>query len=183
MKEIWKDIQNYDGLYQVSNLGNVKSLERYFPSKNPKTPIAHVNEKILKLSANKKGYLSANLYKNGKMKNIQVHRLVAQAFLPNPSNKLYVNHIDGNKCNNRVDNLEWVTPSENLHHAYSTKLRTPTRGERNRQCKLTTKDIEWIKTHVIKGDKEFGCKALAKKFGVTEPHISCIVNGKKRRYE
>ena len=105
MQEIWKDIPGYDGLYQVSNLGNVKSLERYFPSKNPKTPIAHVNEKILKLSANKKGYLSAHLNKNGKMKNIQVHRLVAQAFIPNPNGLPQVNHKDENPSNNNANNL------------------------------------------------------------------------------
>lgn len=181
MREIWCAIQGYETLYEVSNLGRVKRIGGVVVrSDGVKT---NVPTSILTNTIGKNGYPFVSLHINGFAKKYLIHRLVAQAFLPNPSNKLYVNHIDGNKCNNRVDNLEWVTPSENLHHAYSTKLRTPTRGERNRQCKLTTKDIEWIKTHVIKGDKEFGCKALAKKFGVTEPHISCIVNGKKRRYE
>ena len=131
MQEIWKDISGYEGIYQVSNFGNIKSLERYFPSKNPKTPIAHVNEKILKLSANKKGYLSANLYKNGKMKNIQVHRLVAQAFIPNPNDFPQVNHKDENPSNNNVNNLEWCTRKYNCNYGrrnlkigqFSTKSR------------------------------------------------------------
>ena len=115
MKEIWKDIKDYEGLYQVSNLGRVKSCERYRKTKNNGKCI--VPEKILKLNTGKDGYLRIDLCYNNKHKNCQVHRLVAQTFIPNPENKPQVNHIDCNRQNNNVSNLEWVTPQENTQHA------------------------------------------------------------------
>lgn len=109
--EIWKDIPNYEGLYMVSNLGRVKSL----PKNNHK-------EIILKNKITKDGYYETALSKNNKQKWIRTHRLVAQAFIPNPDNKPQVNHIDGNKLNNNVDNLEWCTNQENINHAIRTGL-------------------------------------------------------------
>lgn len=164
MNESWLSVKGYEGLYEVSDLGNVRRVGGKFLSPKP----------------GKLGYKIVSLHMNGYSKKYLVHRLVAEAFIPNPEDKSYVNHLDGNKTNNRVDNLEWATPSENIQHAYDNGLRLPIRGENNSQCKLTEEDIVWIKTHVIKGDKDFGCKAIAKRFGVTEPHISSIVNGKKR---
>ena len=104
--EIWKDIEGYGGLYQVSNLGRVKSLN-YNRTKK---------EKILKPRSNKDGYLNVNLYKEGRMKTCLVHRLVAKAFIPNPDNKSQVNHRDEDKTNNCVDNLEWMTRRENINY-------------------------------------------------------------------
>lgn len=167
MNENWLSVKGYEGLYEVSNLGNVR----------------RVGGKVLSPKPGKLGYKIVALHMNGYAKKYLVHRLVAEAFIPNPEDKQYVNHKDGDKSNNVLSNLEWATPSENIHHAYDTGLHYPIRGEKNVQCKLTTKDIEWIKANVIKGDKKFGCKAIAKKFGVTEPHISYIVNGKKRKHE
>lgn len=117
MKEIWKDIQGYEGLYQVSNLGNVKSLNWN-----------HCNQqKLLSLDFNgtetKGRYYKVTLFKNHKRKGHLVHRLVAEAFIPNPKNKPQVNHIDGNKINNCVSNLEWVTEKENVNHAIKHELR------------------------------------------------------------
>ena len=109
MKEIWKDIKGYEGLYQVSNLGRVKSLERY-DSYNRK-----VDEKILKTKENL-GYIYVNLHKNGIQKGYKVHRLVAEAFIPNPDNKPCVDHINTIKDDNRVDNLRWVTYEENMNN-------------------------------------------------------------------
>ena len=106
-QEIWKDINGYDGFYRISNLGRVKSA-RY--------------NRYLKLFFNKKGYARINLNKKGKLKTYRVHRLVAQAFIPNPNNKPQVNHKDGNKRNNCVDNLEWVTNEENYEHAIKNNL-------------------------------------------------------------
>lgn len=97
--EIWKYIDNSNG-YQISNLGNIKS-----------------NNQIIKQRKNKSGYLYAMIVLNNKRKFVRVHRLVAQAFIPNINNKPYVNHIDGNKTNNNASNLEWVTPKENTKHA------------------------------------------------------------------
>ncbi len=114
MQEIWKDVCGYEGHYQVSNLGNVRSL-RYNDSPRK-------NAKIIKPFDNG-GYKRVTFRTNYAGKNFLVHRLVAAAFVPNPENKQDVNHIDGNKFNNRADNLEWVTKSENVLHAIKTGLR------------------------------------------------------------
>ena len=110
MKEIWKDIKDYEGLYQVSNFGNVKSLTRNGTKGG-----------LIKL-VNRHGYLRARLWKNKVLQTIGVHRLVAQAFTPNIYDKEQVNHIDGNKLNNNANNLEWVSHSENMEHAYNNGL-------------------------------------------------------------
>lgn len=103
MQEIWKDIPGYEEKYQISNLGNIRSKK---------------NHKILKSQINKKnGYVYFNMYKNKKYKNVRVHRLVAEVFLKNEYNKPFVNHKDGNKINNKIDNLEWCTQKENVNHA------------------------------------------------------------------
>lgn len=117
MGEIWKDIPNYEGLYQVSNYGKIKSLERY----NYK---GHHNlEKILKQSKCKNGYYYVALCKDKKIKYYQVHRLVAQTFLDNKNNYKCVNHIDGNKLNNNVSNLEFCNHSYNEKEAYRIGLK------------------------------------------------------------
>ncbi len=108
MEEIWKDIKGYEGLYQVSNYGKVKSLKRN-------------NEKILKVFSDN-NYLNVDLFKNKKKRRYKVHRLVAIAFIPNIDKKTEVNHIDGDKENNFVGNLEWCTSSENMQHAFKTGL-------------------------------------------------------------
>ncbi len=164
MTESWLSVKGYEGLYEVSNLGNVR----------------RVGGKTLSPKPGKLGYKIVSLSMNGYFKKYLVHRLVAEAFIPNPDDKPYVNHLDGNKTNNRVDNLEWATPSENIKHAYDTNLREPIRGENNSQCKLSDEDVVWIRSNAVKGDSEFGYKALAIKFGVTEPHIYHIVNGMRR---
>lgn len=114
IKEEWKDIKNYEGLYQVSNLGNVKSLER---NKSNGKGLVKIDEKILTQNITNWGYCKVALYKNGARKYYKVHRLVAEAFIPNPNNKEQINHIDGNKLNNNVNNLEWNTRIENMNHA------------------------------------------------------------------
>lgn len=121
--EIWKDIKGYEGLYQISDLGNVKSLPRTRISKIQKNP-TKIKEKILKLCIRSKNYkyYVCNLSKNGKGKNYTVHRLVAETFIENFENKTQVNHKDGNRLNNKVDNLEWVTPKENTIHAWKNGI-------------------------------------------------------------
>ena len=107
--EIWKDVKGYEGLYQVSNLGRVKSLNYRRSGK----------ERLLSLAHDKDGYLYVCFRKNGKQKLHKVHRLVAQAFIPNPDNLPQVNHKDENKTNNNVKNLEWCTNEYN--HNYGTR--------------------------------------------------------------
>lgn len=114
MIEIWKDIKGYEGLYMVSNFGNVKSLPRNRVDKNG--IIYPVQGKILSNSCQNKGYLRVFLCKNNTPKTTSVHRIVASAFIPNPENKPHVNHIDGNRSNNHYSNLEWCTSAENNWH-------------------------------------------------------------------
>ena len=120
--EIWKDIKGYEGLYQVSNRGRVRRI--FF--------INNVTEKekikVLTPLKHNRGYLSVSLCKNGKQKMRLIHRLVAQAFIENKFNKKEINHINGNKKDNRVENLEWVTSKENTKHAIENGLKV--RGEK-----------------------------------------------------
>lgn len=118
MQEIWKDIPEYEGLYQVSNLGRIKSLERKV---NKQTSIRVVNERILKLLKGKK-YMQVCLSKNCKTKTKLVHRLVAETFIPNYNNYQEVNHIDANVQNNCVNNLEWCNRYQNMQHAKQKRL-------------------------------------------------------------
>lgn len=113
MLEIWKDIPEYEGLYQVSNLGRVKSLERVVISK--KGQVFEVEEKILKTIGRSRNrqYLAVHLCRNSATKTASVHRLVATAFIPNPSNLPFINHKDENPGNNDASNLEWCTPAYN----------------------------------------------------------------------
>lgn len=118
--EVWKDIENYPN-YQVSNLGNVKSKERYTKAKD--NEIIHRKEFLLKQFTNKKGYKQVTLYdKNKKPKTMRVHKLVALCFIPNPKNLTQINHIDGNKLNNNQNNLEWISNYDNMQHAIKNGL-------------------------------------------------------------
>ena len=119
MKEIWKNISGYDGLYQISNFGRIKNSKG--------------NIKISQKQNS--GYLIVHLYKDGKRKALLVHRIVAETFLTNSNHKKEVNHINGDKNNNRVDNLEWVTPKENQRHSRKILLRVC--GEKPKKIKCT----------------------------------------------
>ena len=115
MREIWKDVKGYEGLYQVSNLGRVRSLDRTVNSGIKNNSNVLFKGRILKQYQKRNGYLQVTFTVNSKRKYVGVHRLVAETFIPNPDNKSQVNHIDENKTNNNVYNLEWCTPKENCN--------------------------------------------------------------------
>lgn len=122
--EVWKDIKGYEGLYQISNLGRVKSLSRTITViDNNRIYSKTLKQKILYQELHNKGYLNVTLYKNKKYKTLYVHRLVAEAFIDNYQSKSQVNHIDGNRKHNNVLNLEWVTNQENNQYAFDSGLR------------------------------------------------------------
>lgn len=116
MSEIWKDIPNYENLYQVSNYGRVRSLHNRFKNKT-----------YLKGCKNSKGYLLVTLCKNHTQKAFNIHRLVAEAFIPNPNNLPCVNHIDENKINNIFTNLEWCTYQYNNTYGHRLEKSIATR--------------------------------------------------------
>lgn len=172
IKEIWKLIKGYEGLYEVSNLGRIKALEKRVDK--GKCHRAW-KEHFLKYGIDNNGYFRTNLSKNGKNKTVKVHRIVAQTFIENPYNKKTVNHIDGNKQNNNITNLEWATQNENMKHACENKLKL-LNGEHNPAAKLSYEDVCFIRNNYIARDKLYGTVALAKRFGVHRKTISRVIN-------
>jgi len=167
MKEIWKDIQGFDG-YTVSNLGRVKSLL------NPNKDI------ILKQAISTSGYNRVFLRKDGSTHTKYVHRLVAKTFLSNSENKREINHLDGNKLKNWVSNLEWCTSSENSKHALNLGLLDSVVGKNQHSSKFKEKDILKIRSLYAKGNETY--ESLAEKFGTSFGHIGQIVTRKRWKH-
>ena len=172
INEQWKDIPGYEGLYQVSDHGRVKSCARVVPS--ALFGQQKVSEKMLKPSMDR-GYARITLSYNGKTYRKTAHQFVAICFIPNPECKPHVNHIDGNHSNNHVSNLEWCTPSENEKHSYKVL------GKINHQRKLHQSDIDFIKSTAIKAVRYRGggnIKEIANKFNVDVSTIHNLINNK-----
>lgn len=181
MSEIWKDINNYENLYKVSNLGNIFSIK---------------NNKLLSLWKDKDGYLRCNLKHNKKIKQATVHRLVAETFISNPENKLQINHKNGIRNDNRVENLEWCTCLENQQHKYNVLGYKPSKENINKMIdgqKRYNQRPE-IKEKKSKEAKEKFSKKIiditsgiiydsqrdaAKKIGISQGNISMVCNGIK----
>ena len=170
--EIWKDIENYEGKYQVSDLGRVRSLERDIYYQNG--TIHHLKEKMLVQRIDKYGYMRVNLYLNGKIKTILTHRLVAEAFIPNPENKPQINHRDEVKTNNVVENLEWCSAQENVNYGTRTARavqnhKYPKLGNHPKAKAIFCEEL----------NKEFDCITSAgKELGVNRVSISQACTGK-----
>lgn len=142
MREVWRDINGYEGLYQVSNLGRVKRLERIVRN-NVYGGMRIVDEKILSATDNGHGYKIIGLRKDGRRKNHYVHRLVATAFIDNPHDFHYVNHLDRDRANNIADNLEWCTQLENVAHSIDNlRKRKPKSRATNTGEKYITERVE-----------------------------------------
>ena len=185
MKEVWKPLPpftkihngvtikyDFSKLYKVSNTGKIRSLDR-------KDSIGRsLKGRERKLTPDKDGYLDVMLCKDGKMLKCKVHRLVATTFLENTDDKRTVNHIDGNKINNRVDNLEWATDSEQQKHACVNGLKVPTKGEQHGRAKLTKSKVREIRERRAINPKVWTLTMLAKEYGVGRAHISNIIHRK-----
>lgn len=167
-KEIWKPIKGYEGIYEISTLGRVKSLGRRGSG-------ASIKDKILRPGRSTSGYLFYNLCKSGKTKIHQAHRLVAIHFISNPKNKKEVNHIDAKKHNNFVDNLEWATPSENIRHGLKMGIMNTEKGSKKHNAILNESQVLDIKKRIIKGD--IGTD-IARDYGVHKSVIYGISLGK-----
>ena len=164
--EIWKWISGYEGLYQVSNYGRIKTFPRH----------SRYKEIMIRRPAlGTGGYLQVGLHKNGISKTFDIHRLVAQTFIPNPLNLPEVNHKFGNKFDNCVENLYWCTDEENTHHAVETGL-IKSGADRN-EAKLTAEQVRWIRENYKPYDPNFGASALARKFNVSPRTIRRVVKG------
>lgn len=164
--EIWKDIEGYENKYQVSNLGRIKSLKNRYGYR----------EKILNPPLTKKGYKRITLTLNGKKKNYMIHRLVAQAFIPNPNNLPQVNHIDGNKTNNRVNNLEWCTNGENQIHAWKNGLNKGATG-----MFLGANNPRSKKVLCVTTGEEFGSiREVTRVYGIDRHDIVRCCNGSSK---
>jgi hypothetical protein len=140
MLEEWKDIKGYEGIYQASNLGRIKSLDRIKQTKGRYGKMQiKIKGVILKASANHDNYLEVVLSKNGKSKTKRVNRIIAETFIENPNNYKQVNHINGVKTDNRVDNLEWCNCKDNIYHALKNNLMKPVKGEKHYKSKKVGK--------------------------------------------
>lgn len=161
MDEIWKPIAGYEGIYEISNLGRVKSLNYHRSGK----------ECVLKPNKHNCGYIRATLSNGGHMLSYYVHRLVAEAFIPNPDHLPQVNHIDEDKTNNRVDNLEWCTAKYNNNYGTGKDRQVTARSKAVKQLTLNGEFItKW------KSANEAG-----RKNGISNSHICDCCNGKQRQ--
>src|SRR5690554_1340338 len=175
MEEIFKTIQDYPD-YKISNMGRVISSSRKVRYTHHKTKEVHyriTEEKLLKVHLNNRtGYKFVQLYKDGRSKNMTIHRLVALAFIPNKAGLSTVNHIDGNKHNNVVSNLEWCTNDYNHKHATETGLKA--KGSMIGSSRLNEQSVYAIKFLI---NKRLSHSLLAKAFGVSRSNISHIKSG------
>lgn len=169
MREIFEDLTGYEESYQISDQGRIFTKRRLDGNRI-------IYGKELRPSITKDGYLKISLYKDSIEKRFYLHRLVAQQFIPNPDNLPQVNHIDGNKFNNKVTNLEWCTKEENQSHAVLHSLMQ--RGSNRPSAKLTEEQV--LEIYKLKG--VMSGKEIGEHYGVSKNTINLILRGKKWSY-
>lgn len=158
----YREIPGTNGMYLVNRFGDIYSVG---------------SRKTLKPKITKDGYCYTAIRRNGKVAWVRYHRIVAEVFIPNPDGLETVNHKDGNKCNNSVDNLEWADRSAQMAHAYAHGLKKPMCGEDNAVAKLTKEQAEEIRRKYVRQSRTFGTVALAREYGVSDVVIGHIVRG------
>lgn len=171
--EIWKDIQGYEGLYQISNYGRVRTVDRVSFQKHwqgGESKYLHKG-KIRTPHMRKNGYFSINLVKDRKQKTFNIHRLVALHFIPRVEGKEYVNHIDADKTNNHVSNLEWCTQKENIQYAYDNGTKTPPH-----ERKISQFDMDGNLLKVWKSETE-----IERVLGIYQANIYKVCKGLRKQ--
>lgn len=164
--EIWKPIPNYNNFYEASNTGKIRSVDRIVKQRNNRKQLK--KGKILSPSINRCGYLVQPLSRNNKLVSFTVHKLVAITFLEKPKYKCEINHKDGNKLNNNVDNLEWVTRSDNLRHAVKNNMITYHNGIKHKNSVFNENELKSIRALLSVGSSPL---KIAKSYNV---HFSTI---------
>lgn len=178
--EKWEDIAGLEGLYQISNLGRVKGLPREWLCAYHGKSLRKAPERILRPTINGKGYENLGLNNAKKERKMyRVHQMVAKTFVLNPQNLPQVNHKNGNKIDNRVENLEWTTNLENMRHAWKNGLKNAnhTRGSKNPNTKLTEETVKEIKDVLKNRSDKFGDRTIAKMFNVSRNIVTQIRRG------
>lgn len=173
MREEWRDVVGYEGLYQVSNLGRVKGVARKV---NRNGHMVSVPERFLNQNDNTNGYLRVSLSKSNHVKQVFVHRLVAEAFVDNPEGYKYIDHLDNDRHNNKPDNLVWCTQSENIAAAYSRGRRKYVPMSKEARARVTKK----IAKPVVRSDGKIypSVTSAARDLGVTMAMVSHVLNGR-----
>lgn len=169
----WKPIKGYEGVYEVSDTGLVRSLDRVVTSPKSKTWWHLYEGRLMALGEDKDGYKTVGLCKRNRKKLLRVHRLVLQTF-KSDGGKKQVNHKDGDKANNNIENLEWATCSQNQKHAHSIGLKNQS-GENNNASKLSFRDVQEIRERAKNGERQ---REIAKDYDVCQATVSLVFQGK-----
>lgn len=178
-EEVWKEIEGFEGIYEVSSFGRIKSIYR---RGNWKVKGSEFSDgRILKNGDSNRGYPMFTPSKKGVKTGLAIHRLVAKAFIKNEENKPEVNHIDGNRKNNHVENLEWCTRQENIDHSHATGLckerDNDMRGEKGFHAKLKNENIHFIRSNARQNGGVYTQKQLAEFFGVSRGAVKHVLLG------